>query len=403
MRSVEAHTILARHDHALPGLPVLLDDAALGRRLGRSVRRSYLRYKHGTSAAALLDVDGRAAIAYAWGAGRQEKRAKALRHAAAGDVLLDEPAEGLLVVDAMTDRHLPALHGPVRDEALDVWLSGLGHPVVGPPTTLAHKPARRWVGRVDVEGGRRVVLRAYTRGGLEEAVHAHGLVDARHAPVRLPRLIGTHRRGLLALEHLPGRVLDETVSSAGLRRLGACLGRLHSTRVVDVVGAEHPATTYGLRTLSAVLGDTVTRAEQIDARARASLRPGPGALVHGDFSLDQAVAHGHELGIIDLDRVRIGNPLDDVASLLAAAGLAVLPAGGVPAALAVIDRMRPALLSGHRSTWRRGVTDDLGPRTALELLSRSTEPFRSGHADWPATTHDLVTLARTVADGRAAA
>lgn len=407
MRSTDAHELLAAADAALTALPDLLDGALLGERLGAPVSRSYLRYKPGTSATALVDVDGRPAIAQAWAPGAEAKRAKALKYARPEDVLLDVPEDGLLVLDALADRHLPALRLLVRSGRMGPWLTRAGHsvPPDAAPKTLSHKPARRWVGRLPLERpGQSVVLRAYTGRGFESALAAHGLIDPSRCPsLRLPHVIGTHRRGLIALEHLPGRALDESVPDAALHRLGASLGELHASGPSARVGTDHPATTDGLEILAPVLEDTLGEAGAVHAAARAALRPGAGSVIHGDFSLDQVVAEGHSLGVIDLDRVRIGNPLDDIASLLAAATPHALHAGGVDRAAALIERLRTPLLAGHASTWTGDATDDLGPRIALELLARAGEPFRAGVEDWPEVTRELVALAGSLTPGQAAA
>ncbi len=407
MRSADAHAILANHDPALPGLPDLLDADALGERLGAATTRSYLRYKPGTSATALIEVDGRSAIAHAWRPGAGDKRAKAVKHARPEDVLLDAPTDGLLVVDALADRHLPALRLLVRDGEVAGWLTAAGHPVSpdAVPETLAHKPARRWVGRLPLrQEGRDVVLRAYSATGYETAVAAHGLIDPARCPsLRPPGVLATHRRRLIALEHLPGRVLDTSVTAAVLERLGACLGELHASGPVGEGTVGHPATTKGLDALAPVLGDQVDEAEEIHAEARAALRPGRRSVVHGDFSLDQVVADGHALGVIDLDRVRLGTPADDLASLLAEAAVTALPTRGGDGAAALVDRLRAPFVTGHAATWPAGLSDDLGPRIALELLARGGEPFRGGGDDWPRVTRDLIDLAGTLATTRIAA
>lgn len=403
MRSAEAHALLVEHDGRLPGLRVLLDDDELGQRLGSPATRSYLRYKPGTSAVSLVSVDGRAAIVHAWGAGAADKRAKSLRHVDPADVLLDDTDSGLLVVDAMTDRKLPALRQVVRGGGAGDWLGSLGHPVAkgASPRTLAHKPSRRWVGSIPLAvEGRQVVLRAYSRRELGGALAAHGLLEPSASDsVRLPRVLATHRHGLIALEHLPGTVLDEGVSAPALRCLGACLGGLHSSAPVADVGSSPTVALDGLSALDPVVGDLGGQAQRVAEAAVGELRRGPGAVIHGDFSLDQVVAQGHSFGVIDLDRVRIGNPLDDIASLLAASALAHLP-GGSASARERMEQMRTAVLAGHASTWRSAHTDDLGARTALALLSRVGEPFRSGHPDWPRITRDLVALADDVRAGR---
>lgn len=407
MRSADAHALLAAHDSALPALPDVLDGAVLGERLGAPVTSSYLRYKPGTSATALVDVAGRPAIAQAWPVGARAKRAKALKHVQPEDVLLDLPEEGLLVLDALTDRHLPALRTLVRTGRVGSWLSREGHQVPDGaiPETLSHKPARRWVGRLPLEKpGESVVLRAYTGRGFESALAAHGLVDPTRCPsLRLPHVLGTHRRGLLALEHLPGRVLDESVPEAAMHCLGASLGELHASGPAARIGTEHPATPEGLEILRPVLGESLPEAAAIHAEASAALRPGVGSVIHGDFSLDQVVADGHSLGVIDLDRVRLGNPLDDIASLLAAAARPALHAGGADRAAALVERLRAPFVAGHASTWTEETTADLGPRIALELLARVGEPFRSGADDWPEVTRELVALAGALISGRVAA
>lgn len=406
MQSAEAHALLADRDPQLPGLRALLDDEVLSAQLGLPTRRSYVRYKPGTSAVALVDVDGRAAIAHAWGAAAPEKRAKALRDVEPDDVLLDRADDGLLVVDAMADRRVPALRTLVRSGRVHGWLARRGYPPVpdARPQTLAHKPSRRWVGRLPlVEPGQHVVLRAYERRGFDSALAAHGLVDPSAVePLRLPRVIGTHRRGLIALEHLRGTPLAASASTATLRRLGAALGALHASGPSGVLDPG-PAGVDAPGALEPVVGGLPTHIARIAEEASAALRPGAGAVLHGDFSLDQVVVDGSSLGLIDLDRVRRGQPLDDVASLLAQAALTELPATGTAGARRLMDRMRDPVLAGHATTWTAGTSDDLGPRTALALLSRAGEPFRTGAPDWPATTTDLVELAGELARDRAAA
>lgn len=406
MSSADAHAALAAHDTALPGLATVLDDDILGERIGAPSARSYLRYKTGTSAIALVDVDGRAAIATARPVVREDKRAKALKHVEPGDVLLDNPSEGLLVVDAMADRHLGALRHVVHTDRLAGWLTKRGLPVDPDARvqTLAHKPARRWVGRVPLAGeraGGHVVLRAYDRDGYQAALAAHGLIDPASCPsVALPRVLGTHRRGLLALTHLPGRTLDTRVDPAVMRRLGACLGELHASGPTEVESVERQPARTGLDVLAPVLGPAVDEADAVAAEASVALRPSPGSIIHGDLSLDQVIADGDVLGLIDLDRVRVGNPLDDLASLLAVAGLEALPSGGAPAAAELVERLSAPLAAGHASTWSGPLGDDLGPRTALAVLDRAAEPFRSGQPDWPDVTRELITLAGALAAGR---
>lgn len=409
MRSAEAHDRLAGADPLLPSLAALLDEGILSERLGERAVRRYLRYKPGTTAIALVDLAGRAAIAQAWPTGANAKRAKALKHAEPADVLLDDPESGLLVVDAMTDRHLPALPRLVRSGSLGPWLARRGYPAgaAPDPTTLSHKPARRWVGRLALTGegaGEHLVLRAYRPQEVATARAAHRLVDPGwQQSVRVPRVLGEHRHGLLVLEHLPGGALDRTLGEDLLHRLGAGLGQLHASTPGRLVGLDQSAPAHGLAPLAPALGAVLEAADRVAERARCALRPGAARVIHGDFSLDQVVADGPSLGIIDLDRARLGAPAEDLASLLAAAAIEELPVTGAVGAAALVDRLSGPLLAGHASTTPGMVVEDLGPRTALAVLARAGEPFRAGREDWPEVTDALVALAGQLATGRVAA
>ena len=107
-------------------------------------------------------------------------------------------------------------------------------------------------------------------------------------------------------------------------------------------------------------------------------------LVHGDLSLDQVVADGHDLGLIDLDRAGRGNPLDDIAGLLAVLVLDRLSDGlCAQAAPGVVTEAAAPLVAGHSATGPTGLGDDLGPRIALQLLARALEPLSLIHISEP--------------------
>lgn len=400
MRSVdEAHAHLVARDPDLPALEQLVEPDHLATRLGVPVTRGYLRYKPGTSAIALLDVGGRAAIGHVWGAAREEKRAKALRDLTDEQVLLDSPSEHLLVIDAMADRAIPALRTHVLGGRLqETMVRAIGEPTaLGTARTLAHKPARRWVGRVRTASGRDVTLRVYPRQELHGHLDAHELI-LRHAagsPLRLPRLLAHHRRGVLALEHLPGRTLTTDVADSLVYRFGESLGTLHAAGTTGgtagcpgVAGTASPA-------IARALPEVFHGAAAVAKGAAGALRPSPATIVHGDLSLDQVVESDGRLGLIDLDRARIGVPADDLAGLLAHAALDVLLDGADrEQALRVAGRIATPLLAGHASTWRGREDGDLAPRVALSLLARAGEPFGAAHPDWVRVTRDLHEIAR---------
>src|SRR5690554_1087781 len=115
----DEHLVAA--DPALPGLAILLDDAALTRFLQRrdpqvrSARATYLRYKPGTAVVAAVQVHSdttqRLALAHAVtraGRAKLDKLALAAKQRRTWCYL--EEASLIAVAGAGADRHLPGLH-----------------------------------------------------------------------------------------------------------------------------------------------------------------------------------------------------------------------------------------------------------------------------------------------------
>ena len=108
-----ADLALVSRDPALPGLSVLLDDDAVSALVGAPVRRTYLRYKPGTScvlgATAMLP-DGLADIfVTAYNAAGTVKADKVLAEAPLGSVLAFDRTAGVVAARAAADRDLPLL------------------------------------------------------------------------------------------------------------------------------------------------------------------------------------------------------------------------------------------------------------------------------------------------------
>ncbi|MCB9719023.1 MAG: phosphotransferase [Myxococcales bacterium] len=129
----------------------------------------------------------------------------------------------------------------------------------------------------------------------------------------------------LLLERLPGEPLCELLPRldpderpAWLRRTGALLGRIHTTRVpMDLL--EHDSTPWWQRprvdlpstSSGEVLGATRLHAEP----------PPPAVFVHGDFTLDNVLADGDALsGVVDWGGAGRGDPRYDLALALLSAG-----------------------------------------------------------------------------------
>lgn len=408
---------VARRDPALPGLPVLLDDTALGDWLSQRLEREatvhgrYLRYKHGTSCVLVADLvvgaTERSCIFSVFRRTNLVKVRKTLRTAPPGAVLGTDPTLGLLAVTPAGDRDLPAL-ALLDDEERRVRALGRllddGRGLLGVDIhTVRHNPHRRWVGVVRPPGGAPAVLRAYRPESLARATHAiRAWGDG--APTT-PRLLGAlPRRGLCAVEFLPGHTLAHHRNADAAEEYAAAgfaLAQLHARdrtalHAAPIAGWARAARAAGHRLadlLPETREDVQTLAGTVACRL-SELDPVHDP-VHGDFSADQVVVrHDGTVGLIDLDQGRLGDPAEDLACAAAALRRDVA-LGRVPPAAA--ERRLGALYAGYASRQPLPAPDRLAAHTAAHLLRRATEPFRLRLADdWPAAARSLVADARSV-------
>ncbi len=390
-----ADQALAASDPGLPGLATLLDPERVAALLGveaGSVRARYLRWKPGTSAVLLVEVDadhgrvGGDVVVTAAAGGARAKLAKTLAKAPAGTVLAGEPGAGLLATLPAADRDLPALRH---------LLHGAGP---GSLQRLAFKPARRWVGRLEGPWAEPVVLRAYRRGQVRGRRARY--LALQDAGVRVPAVRSIDgRRGLLVVEHLPGTSLDALPGGpddarvrAAAAEAGALAARLHDARGVQLtvrtLAHDVDDLVAGGRLLARVLPDQAPRVRELTRRVAQGLLPGAAPVpLHGDLGLDQVVRDEQGgLGLIDLDRACLGDPAADVGSVVAGA--------------LVGDRTATveALLDGYAS--QRPLPPGWQDHVAAHLLRSAPEPFRQRRDDWVEQTERvLATLERVLARG----
>lgn len=386
-----AHAALIARDSALP-LATLLDDDALASWLAPGhgsapVRRRYLRYKPGSSCVVLAETVHRGeptSVAVTGVAAEgQAKAVKALGHARPQEVVAAEPEAGLVAVLPSADRHLPGLRRLLREPS-EVMARVLHRPVaVASVTPLAYKPHRRWVGRVDLDGGESVLVRAYRSG--HAAPHRADLQALAGSRAPVPQLLGHRgRRDLLALAWVPGEVLDGVVqhplSGAVLDAVGSAgsaLARLHRTSGepagapwrVDVLGTAAEAVGVALPALAGT-------AARLAARIVDALPASAAALAHGDFSLDQVVVGIDGPRLLDLDRLVAAPAALDLGT--AAAALLTDPARAD-----LTGPVLEALLAGYGEHAEVPSPRELEVHTAAALLTRAIEPFRVCEPGWP--------------------
>jgi Ser/Thr protein kinase RdoA (MazF antagonist) len=265
-------------------------------------------------------------------------------------------------------------------------------------TTLAHKPQRRWVGRVTPTSGDPVVLRVHRPAEARATIAvARALEDRDPQAPRLPRLAGTDPdHGMVALSWLPGEPLHAllaagTARSEHLWSTGAALAALHARPPGDLPVRSALDDARDVRRAAAAVGELLpglgARAAALaDRLADALAEPrAPVVTVHGDFSADQVVIDAAgTAGLVDLDAVGAGEAEADLAGAVAALHSAAVrdaAAGGD------IDGTVDALRAGYR---RHVDERRLRLHTAAGLLRRAVDPFRRCRPRWPEEVAELV-------------
>jgi aminoglycoside phosphotransferase (APT) family kinase protein len=401
---------LVRRDPALPGLAMLLDADAFNERLRSAARGAgwasdtfapaYVRYKPGTSC--LVAYRGAAGgpprlYAVARGPMSTGKLQKALG-STAGDPGSEACVLSREAVEIRSLRADPALRSlrriqddAARDRLMAERFSHLPDLQGAALTSLAYKPERRYVGRLDPALGPSAVLRLYSPEGYLKAIEA---ADAfRSATVlRVPAGLGrSDRHHALLFEWLPGASLRE-VSGPDPRLLGpyaepigAALAELHTQR-----------TRHGSRLQRAddllAIGPSVTAvamlqprlealASGIGSRIAASLETmaAPIAPVHGDFYGDQVVVLPDAIGVVDFDRAHLGDPAVDLGLFIAHLERAALLSG--PATDGA-EAARDDMLRGYGLV-TRGLHERVRLHVAAGLLRLAVDPFRNRASDWP--------------------
>lgn len=419
--AARADLALAERDPAVPSMAAIFEPAALVADLapgwgatGAELR--YLRYKPGVSLVATLAVhlpDGETrlvqAVALGAGPGAADKLEKIVAAGERDDVgrgAVVDAGRALALVDATADRALPGVRRLLRRTE------------PGAVTTLVYKPGRRWVARHGPAGATASIVKVHRPDVLPGALARHQALAAHGLPVA--PLIGHHpRRGTIVTAYLPGTPLDAVPGGAHpalshpelWHATGGLLATVHAAPVPpQLPGTDRAAALEAAVTaVAAIAPEHETRARRTaDAvvtglAGRQVLR-----VVHGDFSADQVLARPDLLGrasatsagtpstldqapltLLDLDRSRVDDPLEDLGSWYAHE-VVTGPARVTEADPVVV--LGP-LLTGYRAAG--GAVDARALRlyAAAALLQRAVEPFRRRLPGWPERVDELLTTA----------
>lgn len=365
--AADAVASLALRDDALPDLALILDEEQRSRALGASMKVERVRYKPGAAAVAALRAphgDLHWLVTYS----DPEKLRKSIRRAERVGAHPTRPSPSTLIGPAYADR---LLVGAVER------LFAAESSTFGGTRVLRYNPLRRFVLH-DHAQERVLKLTAHP-----QTADVADMLAGRGLPVLVPERLaddvwastwwGESDLGA------PGRTNAEEELLSTIA--GAVLAGIHSIphgtvalRHLDVVGTARGAA----QAVSTLLPHLGCRARALAERI--GRIDGPPVLAHGDWSADQVLVHGGDVRIIDLDRATIAPPAYDLGHYCAAGG-------------------HSAMLEGYRSAG--GVVDDdaLRRATALALLERAIEPFRTGHPAWPARVESNVRYAERALEG----
>lgn len=290
------------------------------------------------------------------------------------------------------DPSLPGLGVVSNREALgealhDVGLDGRVRRV----RIRAYRATRRAVAEVSTPTGR-VFVKVVRPDRVEALVsrHAHCVPD-----VCGPRIVGVARGvGLVVLEPVPGESLRSLLATGArvdwraVDELASRFGRLPGGGLSPVPSPDRRLRRHR-RLLRTLAPDRCSFVDEL--RADDLLRSEASALVHGDFHAGQVLVdlrpdRAPRIGVVDLDTVGLGEPIQDRAALL-----------GQLAVLAGRDRRYGPALTAISDHWSaHDPPGRLAAWTAAHVVGLATGPFRVQEPGWEGVTIQRLELAETI-------
>ncbi|HUH08329.1 MAG TPA: phosphotransferase [Egibacteraceae bacterium] len=283
------------------------------------------------------------------------------------------------------DPFLPGLRSATAPEAVRGLLRELGAAEGSVRITpRVYRPTSRAV--LSVESSRELYLKIVRPRAAGPLYRLHAAVAPR---IPVPIAYGTAEpQGIVVLETRRGESLGSALSTARpvpspseLLDLLDCLAPMAAPE--GSFSPPHDAAAANAETLAGVAPSVAERARAIAAAARADWTPD--RCVHGDFYESQVlVADGRISALLDIDEMRPGDALDDVATLLA--HLDVLAWHRRQAA----PRIRAYRAAVQEAVVGRGAAELLARRVAGALVGLALWPFRAQLPDWQHATSQLL-------------
>lgn len=372
-----------------------------------SARASQVQYRPGTD----LVVRYRADVTWADGRRRADETLLAAAHpdgALPGTIPVVTEADGRELIASVWrwpfDPVVVGLQDAVTPGGTDDLVGG----ILGPRPdveVIAYRPTERAVVRLRATHGAVAYLKAVPPAELLGLVARHRVLLDVGLPV--PEVLASDAdRGLLLLRARPGTTLRERIK-------GDLPGWPSAAAVADLIAAVHRADPAGLarrggrladgighgRLVATVAPELAPKLDVLTSRFMAEARAvaaRSGAVVHGDLHEGQLIVdpEGTMTGLLDVDDLSIGDPVDDHATLIAHLRFrAAVLAPDAP----VGDRLRRYVAALHDHARGAVGAEAIDVAVAAVLVGLSTGPFRIQHADWRAQTTAIVDAAMAMA------
>jgi hypothetical protein len=285
------------------------------------------------------------------------------------------------------DPILGDLAAMVTPQLVDGHLGDLvgGHPI---PEVVAYRPTERAV--IRVRGTTRTIYVKVVPPTLTTAlVHRHRVLGDAGLPV--PAVLRTGA-GWIAMDGLSGTTLRERLKGgfAALPSPDRYRTLLESLAMVDIgdvapVRGRLDDAPHHAAMLRTVLPDLGGRLDGIVAQLSESPAGRCTGTVHGDLHEAQLVVDDTSVtGLLDIDDVGPGDPVDDVATLIAHLRFRATTSGDRRID-AYAEHVRRAVATGHDAA-------DVDRHVAAVLVGLATGPFRIQQDAWAATTRTVLDL-----------
>ena len=270
---------------------------------------------------------------------------------------------------------------------------------------VAYRPTERAV--VRVHGPERdVYVKVVPVAATAALVARHAALAAVGLPV--PRVLA-RGDGWIAMDALHGTTLRDRLKSGSNAlpspdRYRELLDSLAAVEVphAPAVRSRIDDAPHHARMLATVLPAERSRIDELIARlAEMPMQRRLVGTVHGDLHEAQLVVDDHFVtGLLDIDDVGPGDPLDDVGTLVAHLRFRAMSAATQGGSLLY----RPATIAAYGDAVRAAVSrrhdpSEVDRHIAAVLVGLATGPFRIQHSGWKALTQRTIELAEAHLDG----